>query len=236
MYKCSVITSIYNSEKFIKGFLENCLAQQDLESFEFLLLDAASDDRTQEIILSYELPENFIYKRLEKKYSIYETWNIGVDLASSEILTNWNTDDRKKNNSLKIQSNYMEINPECDVSYGYVAWSVKPNETYEDANLLELYPCEAPEKSFLLGHNSPHNMPFWRKSLHSKHGYFDTTWPTAADHEFWLRCHHAGANFQKINQIVGLYYYNPDGLSTGAETTSREEGQKIREIYHEKGY
>ena len=236
MYNCSVITSIYNSEKFIRGFLDNCLEQEGLENFEFLLLDTASEDNTQEIILSYDLPENFFYKRYDQKYSIYETWNRGVDLASSDILTNWNTDDRKRINGLKIHSDYMQANPECDLSYGYVAWSYKPNEKFEEGNLQNLYPCEAPSSRFLVGHNSPHNMPFWRKDLHDKHGYFDTVWRTAADHEFWLRCHHAGAQFEKINQVMGLYYYNPEGLSTNQQSTNIEEGKKIREIYNEKGY
>ena len=235
-YKASIITSIFNSEKFIEGFLENLLAQEELECFEVLLLNAQSTDNTENIISRYSLPENIIYKNLDKKYSIYETWNMGVDLSSSDILTNWNTDYRKRNNALKIHGNYMNQNPDCDVSYSYVAWSTIPNETFEQNDLSKIYPCEAPSKRFLIGHNSPHNMPFWRKNLHKKYGYFDTKWQTAADHEFWLRCHHQGASFDKINEILGLYYYNPQGLSTSSQTTNIEEGQEIRKIYNEKGY
>jgi hypothetical protein len=200
------------------------------------LLNAQSTDRTEDLILKYDLPPNVIYKKLDKKYSIYETWNIGIKLSSSDILTNWNTDDRKASNALKIHSAYMIDNPDCDISYGYIAWSLIANETFQDNDLLKIYPCEAPTDRFLISHNSPHNMPFWRKALHEKYGYFDTQWATAADHEFWLRCHHNGANFHKINQILGLYYYNPEGLSTHAQTSNIEEGAKIRKLYDEKGY
>ena len=72
--------------------------------------------------------------------------------------------------------------------------------------------------------------------LHEKYGYFDTQWPTAADHEFWLRCHRNGAIFHKIYEILGLYYYNPEGLSTHSETSNMQEGVKIRNLYLEKGY
>ena len=235
-YKASVITSIFNSELFIEGFLENVLEQEDLSSFEILLLNAQSTDRTEELILKHDLPPNVIYKKLDKKYSIYETWNIGVRLSSSDILTNWNADDRKASDALKKHSSYMVNNPDCDVSYGYVGWSVTPTETFQENGLSKIYPCEEAAPRFLLGHNSPHNMPFWRKKLHEKYGYFDTQWPTAADHEFWLRCHHNGATFHKINEILGLYYYNPEGLSTHAETSNMQEGAKIRSLYIEKGY
>ena len=46
-YKASVITSIFNSELFIEGFLENLLEQEYLSSFEILLLNAQSTDKTE---------------------------------------------------------------------------------------------------------------------------------------------------------------------------------------------
>ena len=233
-YKATVITSIFNSELFIEGFLENLLGQEDLSSFEVLLLNAQSTDHTENLILKYELPSNVIYKKLDKKYSIYETWNIGVELANAPLLTNWNADDRKKNNALKTQAGYMINNPECDISYGYVAWSYEPNEKYNQNTLLDLYPCEAPYEGFLFNHNSPHNMPFWKKELHDKYGHFDTNWPTAADFEFWARCYKNNAIFHKINEVFGLYYYNPAGLSTHAQSSNMAEGERIRKIYLKK--
>ena len=67
-YKASVITSIFNSELFIEGFLENVLQQKNLSSFEILLLNAQSTDRTEELILKRDLPSNVIYKKLDKKF------------------------------------------------------------------------------------------------------------------------------------------------------------------------
>ena len=231
MYKCSVITSIYNAEKFIKGFLDNVLEQEELENYEILLLDAQSTDRTEEHILSYDLPKNIIYKKLDKKYSIYETWNIGVDLASSDVITNWNTDDRKKHNSLKTQSNFMINNPDCDISYCYLAWSLKENEKFNENNLLKIYPCGYPSYEYIVTHNSPHCMPFWRKKLHKELGYFDTSYKTAADHDFWCRCFANNKKFEMIPSVLGLYYHNPQGLSTNAQTTNMEEGREIRKKY-----
>ena len=233
-YKASVITSIFNSELFIEGFMENLLEQEDLESFEVFLLNADSTDDTENLILKHSLPPNVFYQNLKKKYSIYDTWNIGAKKATSNFLTNWNTDDRISKNSLKIHAEYMHENPECDISYGHVAWSYQPNEKYSENPLVNFYPCQKPYENFLLNHNSPHNMPMWKKRLHNEYGYFDPQWPTAADFEFWCRCYKNGAVFHKINEIFGLYYYNPNGLSTQSQSSNMEEGAKIREMYNEK--
>ena len=77
----------------------------------------------------------------------------------------------------------------------------------------------------LLAFNSPHNAPMWRKSLHQELGLFDTSYRSAGDYEFWVRCM-AGANhkrFGKINTPHVVYYQNPEGISTRPDTRGVEE-------------
>jgi glycosyltransferase involved in cell wall biosynthesis len=118
--RLSVIVSIYNGEKFIRQFLENAIQQTCIDDVEILLLDAQSKDSTAEIIKQFN-HSSLKYHLLDKKYSIYETWNIGIELSKSELLSNWNIDDRRKNNSLQTQILFMENNKNCDVCYGHVA-------------------------------------------------------------------------------------------------------------------
>ncbi len=227
--RVTAIVSIFNGEKFLRGFLENVLEQTILEDAEILLLDAQSTDSSAKIIGEFEHP-NIRYILLDKKYSIYETWNIGVEMAGSNILSNWNIDDRRKFDSLEKQVIFMENNP-CDICYGYVAWSYKPNEKFEDANLHDLYPCYLVTAESMMENNSPHCMPVWRKSLHDRFGTFDTQYPTAADFDFWMRCLEGRARFEKLYETVGSYYYNPVGLSTHSQTSNRNEGAIIKEKF-----
>ena len=228
--RASVIVSIYNGENFLHGFLQNVLQQTILNEIEVLLLDAQSSDSTKLIIDQYQHP-SIKYTLLDKRYSIYETWNIGVGLARSEILTNWNIDDRRKFNSLETQTVFMENNLSYDVCYGHTAWSYKENEKFEDNNLMEIYPCYEVNMETMMLNNSPHCMPFWRKELHRKFGYFDTQYKTAADFDFWMRCLYGNAKFSKIFEIIGLYYYNPNGLSTHSGSTNMQEGYLIKEKF-----
>ena len=228
--RLSVIVSIYNGEKFLQQFLQNVVNQTCINDIEVLLLDAQSTDNTKNIIEQFNHP-SLIYHLLDKKYSIYETWNIGISLSKSNFLTNWNIDDRRKNSSLESQILYMENNPLCDVCYGYIAWSFKENEKFEENNLTNLYPCYDVTAETMMENNSPHCMPLWRKKLHDKFGFFNTEYATAADFDFWMRCLEGGVNFQKIYEIVGLYYYNPNGLSTHMKSTNMQEGVIIKEKF-----
>lgn len=228
--RLTIIVSIYNAEKYIRGFLDNLMEQTILADCQVLLLDAQSTDSTAAIIAEYN-HSSLEYILLQDRLSIYETWNKGVALSKAPILTNWNTDDRRKFDSLESQLLFLENNPSSDVCYGYTAWSTVPNEKFEQNNLLNLYPCYEVTAQSMMENNSPHCMPMWRKSLHEKFGLFDLEYPTAADFDFWMRCLEGGAKFSRLFEIVGLYYYNPQGLSTNSQSSNMREGAKIKENF-----
>ena len=62
-------------------------------------------------------------------------------------------------------------------------------------------------------------MPMWRKSLHEQFGYFKEDFKSASDWEFWLRCAYGGSLFKKVRDRLGLYYFNPKGISSNPEGT-----------------
>jgi hypothetical protein len=105
------------------------------------------------------------------------------------------------------------------------------NEKFEENTLTNLYPCYETNFQTMMENNSPHCMPVWRKKLHDKFGLFDTKYSTAADFDFWMRCLEGKTKFKKLYDIIGLYYYNPNGLSTNAQSTNMQEGSSIKERY-----
>ena len=228
--RLSVIVSIYNGEKFLEQFLQNVLNQSCINDIEVLLLDAQSTDSTKKIIENFK-HDSLKYILLDKKYSIYETWNIAIKIAKSDLVSNWNIDDRRKNSSLETQISFMEQNLNCDVCYGYIAWSFKENEKFEENNLINLYPCYDVNFKTMMENNSPHCMPLWRKNLHDKFGLFDISYETAADFDFWMKCLEGKAIFSKLYEVIGLYYYNPNGLSTSMKSTNMQEGASIKQKY-----
>ena len=125
--------------------------------------------------------------------------------------------------------------PDIDVVYGFTYVSRTANEEYIDNSFKEIYPYLPHSFENLLKNNSPHCMPLWKKDLHKKFGYFDESYKTAADGDFWLRCAAGGAIIEMVNHPVGLYYENPTGRSTNPETlaTMIQEVKTMRKKYLE---
>ena len=235
--KISIITSVYDGDEFIRPFLEDVTNQTIFkDKCELILINADSPGNEDEVINEYleKYPDNIIYKKLDKDPGIYGTWNYALEFATGEYITNANLDDRKAVNSLEIHAKNLFTDKDVDLVYADSFITNQPNETYEN-NTSEgrRYNFENFSKEAMLRGNQPHNNPMWRKSLHDKNGFFDSKYRSAGDWEFFLRCTYAGSQFKKIEQPLGLYYFNPKGISTNFENFSwkQEEEQEIYNKY-----
>lgn len=217
-YKCSLFCSFYKGEQFIEGYMENVLEQSIFKDIEFIFLDCNSpEDEKSYILPLIDKYKNIKYFKLDKDPGLYAAWNHAVGLCSADIIGNWNIDDRKNSDGLEQLVNTL-YKTNVDIAYGLTYISRKPNEKYIDNNLLEPYPCLPHSFQNLLRNNSPHCMPVWKKELHDKYGFFDTSYKTASDGDFWLRCSLGGATIKRIDTPVGLYFWNPKGRSSNPET------------------
>jgi glycosyltransferase involved in cell wall biosynthesis len=247
--KVSIITSVYNADQYIEQFLQDITRQTIFkEKCELILINANSPGNEEPIIKKYmeQYPNNIIYKRLDKDPGIYPVWNMGIKMASGEYITNANVDDRKRIDNLEVLARYLYSNKDVSVAYGQNFITNTPNETFENnssnGNIFGLVAHQKQgtifpklDKNVLTYEgNLPHCMPMWRKDLHDKYGFFDETYKSSSDWEFWLRCLFSGEKIEDIKQIIGLYYLNPKGLSTcdQGETEWRNiETERVRRKY-----
>jgi hypothetical protein len=231
-YRVSIITSIYKSSDFLHEFLIDVKRQTIFPQSEVLLLDCNDHDYDYKIIEPFLSFHNFKYHKLGK-CSVYEAWNFGIHLSSSNILTNWNTDDRRAFDSLQSQVSFLESDLEYDVCYGPTLISEVPNEVFEFCSSKVYYPALDGTLENQMEHNSPHCLPVWRKSVHERFGNFDTKYFSAADYDMWFRILKGGGKFKALNNIIGLYYRNPNGVSSSSNTINKalEEVSEIRNKY-----
>lgn len=225
-YRVSVITSIYKSEKFLFDWFLDIKRQSIFSEAEFILLDCNEDDSDLSTIQKFLPSSNIKYHKLGY-CSVYEAWNSGIELSSSDILTNWNTDDRRSASSLSSQVSFLEKNLDIDVCYGPTLVSNIPNEIFEFCKSDLAYPSLDGSLENLLRHNSPHCLPVWRKNIHERFGIFDTSYFSAADYDMWLRVLTGGGKIAPIEETVGLYYENPNGISTNPASLDRA----IKEVF-----
>ena len=235
--KVSIITSVYKGDDYIRPFLDDLTRQSVFkDKCELILVNANSPGNEEEVILEYQekYPNNIVYKKLTEDPGIYGSWNIGVKLSTGEYLTNANLDDRHSPRFIETLAKQLYLYKEIDVVYSENYLTFAPNETFEkNSSNGQTYPAEEFSlESFLRG-NPPHCMPMWRKSLHDANGFFDDAYRSAGDWEFWLRCAFNGSQFKKYEQPLGLYYFNPEGVSTNSENESwkREEERNVFKKY-----
>jgi len=239
--KISLITSVFNSAEHIEQLMEDVTKQSVFETnCEWVILNVNQEgDKEHEVIQSFvdKYPNNIIYQRLDEDPGVYGVWNKAIELSSGDFITNMNCDDRRAPNALEIQAKMLLLNPDASLVYNDSYVVQKANTRWEDVkDKSQRYNFEQFSKEAMLRGNLPHNNPMWRRTLHEKHGDFNDSYRSAGDWEFWLRCAFEGEKFVKAPSILGVYYFNPQGISTNPDNNSwkQEEEFKIFRKYQAK--
>src|SRR5579883_98292 len=232
-YKISAIASLYKGRRYIESFLENITSQTIFDRSELIIIDANSPEGEEEIIAEYQKRyDNIVYKRINHRIGVYDAWNIGIELARGDYLTNTNLDDLRRSDSFELQAATLDRHAFADVVYQDFYYSFDPALSFEEVAAFGFksdLPIITPQNLLLF--NSPHNAPMWRKRLHDELGLFDTSFLSAGDYELWMRCISRGKQFLKINTPHVVYFQNPEGISTKRDTLGIEEGRRLLRRY-----
>jgi len=216
----SIITSLFKGGDFIEPFLYDITNQSVFDECELLIIGGNSPHKKIEEYYIKQFQHKFgniSYCPLPEDPGIYGVWNVGVNNSSGKYLTNANIDDRKHKQNLEIMRNELDANPEIDLVYAENLETHRPNETFENNSAQMKFPSLPFSVENMFQVNSPHNNPMWRRSLHHRFGLFDASYRSAGDYELWLRAATQGAKFKKIELALGLYYRNPEGISSKKE-------------------
>lgn len=107
-YKVSIITAVYNSEKYIKDTIESVLSQT-YQNWEWFIVNDCSSDRTIEVIRNYDDSRiNLI--NLEKNVGAAQARNIGLEKAKTDYIAFIDADDMWDKHKLEKQLNFMVRN------------------------------------------------------------------------------------------------------------------------------
>lgn len=235
-YVVSAIASLYKGRQYLEAFLENITSQTIFDRSELIIIDANSPDGEGELIAEYQkVYPNIVYKRVNYRIGIYEAWNDAVEMARGRFLTNTNLDDLRRADSFELQAGALDELKFVDVIYQDFLYSLDSSLGVDDVKKFD-FKSSLPVLSVnnLLRFNSPHNAPMWRARLHKELGLFDTSFRSAGDYEFWLRCALNGKQFYKLNSPHIVYFQNPEGISTGPETKGVVEARHLMNMYARK--
>ncbi len=216
--KISLVTSMYKGEKHIRPFLEDITSQTAFNDCELIIINANSPENEDPVIEEYmEKYDNILYKKLDKDPGIYGVWNLGIEMATGEYISNANLDDRRSPLHVEFHALELARNPDIDLVYAESYVTGQDNENYiTNSSEGRVYPIADFSNENMIK-CLPGCMPVWRKSMHDSAGLFESDYRYAGDWEMWLRAVRNGSTFRRLPGVHGMYYMNPDGLSTSPE-------------------
>jgi len=213
--KVSAIVSTYNSERFIRGCLEDLVNQTLYKTgkLEIIVIDSGSKQNERKIVKGFQRRyKNIRYIRTEKRETVYAAWNKGIKVARGEYLTNANTDDRHRQDALEVLCKALDDNPEVNLVYGDCCLSLIPNQIFEESPKDNVYKYPAYFAPACLLHFQFGPQPMWRKKVHEKIGYFDESFEAAGDYDFNIRF---AFRFKAlhVSEVLGTYLKHDKAVS-----------------------
>jgi glycosyltransferase involved in cell wall biosynthesis len=183
--KISVVTPVYNGEKYIRQTVESVLSQSGDFELEYIICDGQSTDGTLKILEEFKDRCTIISR---KDGSAQAAINYGMAMATGEIGCWLNADDVFEPGTLQTVATAFQQHPESRWLYGRCRIIDengreirKPITAYK--NILGY--CYS--KYVLLCENFI-NQPatFWRMDLWRETGHLDNKYRAAWDYELWL--------------------------------------------------
>jgi glycosyltransferase involved in cell wall biosynthesis len=219
MPKVTVLLPTYQSERYIKECLESIL-KQNYDDFELLVIDAASTDKTVEIIDSFR--DSRVHIIQEQGEGLADALNQGLLSANGEYIARIDADDLMARSRLERQVNYMDENRETAVCgswqqyFGLRSYCHKPSISAEQCKADLLFRC-----------NLCHSTLMLRKAVFLENNLLYDKSFEAEDFELWTRVLDYG-NIENIPEILG-YYRDYDGGITKVKMDRliREHGEIV---------
>jgi glycosyltransferase involved in cell wall biosynthesis len=136
MTKISIITVVYNSEKYIRRTIESIVGQ-DYPAIEYIIIDGKSKDTTMQIVNEYR--DRIAVVLSEPDKGLYDAMNKGLRLATGSYVLYINSGDTLSSPTL-LSDLFNNVPADSDVIYG------DTQITDEDGNILHNRRHRPPEQ------------------------------------------------------------------------------------------
>ena len=200
--KVSVLTPVYNTEKYVRQAIESIL-NQTFKDFEYIIVDDCSTDRTWEIVQEYAKRDSRIkLYRNEKNLYIAANRNVCLSKANGKYIVWQDADDISMPQRIEKQFKFMEEHPEVGIVGGYLQFF---NDN-SDKTTIRKYATDDKMLRKKIFRFSPVGQPgaMVRKKCLDEVGAYDPETPPAEDLDMSFRI---GKNykFANIPEVVVKY-------------------------------
>ena len=181
--KVSIVTATWNSGRTVEDTIKSVLCQT-YKNYEYLIIDGLSKDSTLEIAQKYE---PFFEGRMkiysEKDKGIYDAMNKGFQKATGDVLMLINSDDLfARPDAVELVVKEFERHPDVDGVYADLNYVSQSNVN----NIVRVWKT-GNQKPMRYGWLPAHPTFYIKRECYEKYGYFNLSYPLAADFELILR-------------------------------------------------
>ncbi|KGX90996.1 glycosyltransferase family 2 protein [Pontibacillus marinus] len=219
--KVSIITISYNNLKGLERTIKSVL-KQTYQNIEFILIDGASNDGTDDLLKSYSKKVSFWIS--EKDKGIADAFNKGLKHVTGDCVFFLNSGDVFVNdNVISNVASEWEYNP-VDVLFYKVQVSknvfIPAKELKDDV-----------EKIWNLA-TVPHQGAFINSEVFKELGGFNTNFEIRMDYEFFARCKSNHCTYKYVPETI--VSYEAGGKSMLIENRKKfwKEGMSIKHLYN----
>ena len=192
---------VYNGEQFLAAALESLLAQ-DYPSFEIVVCNDGSTDRTAEILSEYSTVQVVEQENRGRAAAC----NAAIAASRGNLLTSFDSDDLWPPNRLTIQATYLEEHPDVGCVLGRQEWMNPPPWLGRDPVFGDL---DGP----------PLGSAMFRRHVLDAVGGFDPTFRHSEDMDILIRVREHGFQIEVLPEIVLFRRYHEAQMTAAPPAT-----------------
>ena len=223
--KFTIVTPSYNQSKFIRNTIDGVLGQTH-KNFEYIVVDGASTDGTDEILKEYSSRLSRVI--IEPDDGQTDAINKGFSSATGEIFAYINSDDYYFKDTLEIVAQYFDDHPDVDLIYGDCVF------TDENGQFFRYFSEISDFDEDRLRNFSDHIMQpaaFWRRRVFEKFGPFNEDYHFGFDWAFWCELAKQGCNIQRIPYILAANRVYDQTKTLSGSSVRLDELKRINNRY-----
>ena len=210
----TVITTLYNCEKYVEQSIKSVI-NQTYDDFNWILLNDGSTDATWDIVRSFEDPRMTLIDSKDNQ-RIPRRRNQCIGLANSKYVCIHDGDDISLPHRFERQMEVMKSSPDL---FCCGAWAIAINDEGERQETMN-YPALKHSQivnQLLIKRQNPMIDPttmFKQEDFVKLHGYtLEKAIYTVPDMDLWARAMLDGKIFANIPEPLIEYRFNPDGMT-----------------------
>lgn len=193
--KVSIITVAYNSVATLEDTIKSVLAQTYAD-IEYIIIDGASTDGTQDLVRRYESSFNGRLKWVsEKDNGIYDAMNKGIRLATGDVVGILNSDDYFTSNDIIARITTVFEDKTIDAVYGDIHF-IRDGQPDQCIRYYSSKPFRPMWLRF--GFMPAHPSFYCRREVYQKAGLYKTDYKIGSDYEMMVRLF-------MVHQIKAMY-------------------------------